>query len=268
MNLVFDIVLWCILFAVVGIFLSSGLRITAGFYILMAFFITITIVMIWMPTWKPSPLSFIPVGIISLTGILYDIIILSTEPAYKRYFGALNWVFGVMVCYFFILVPLFRRELHPSLIWSPALLLVVVFGWLCRRARENHEKVFLITGSLLFCIFMAEFLIHPLSQGAALSINNIVLSLKLNAMFLVPLGLFFFGNYAKLGMLDDQKIHIKIVGVFIGLLIISWVARTPQLESVLDNIPFGDKIPGVSGAAALIYLPAIVVIKAQWRGKA
>ena len=80
-----------------------------------------------------------------------------------------------------------------------------------------------------------------------------MLSLKSNLWWFFYPTMFFLGNYAKMGLLNNKEIHSKIFVVVVTMFLTSFLIDYPEVGAFLKIIPFiGNKLPELTAGVAIV----------------
>lgn len=239
----------------IAVYFASALRFAEGFYILLVVWIVGALVRPFLADpWEASIASRALAPLVSLIGASYDLLVVETEERPEdRYFGILGLPILASAIYYLILGLQFKD--WGNGVWSLPLATVYGSTMLCRRENSRHQSVFFVSGLIVLLVAVACLAMHPLLLGATLTVATFVESLKANASLFVVVGLFFFGNYAKLGLFESPEMHKRLFMIAASLVALTCFSRDPSLRVFIDKLPLGDSLPALTNSAVLVYPP-------------
>ncbi len=213
-----------------------------------------------MTVWSRCMVPFLIVPM-----IFYDSMILEEEeePS-ERYFGFLYWgqLFWVTP-----LISVFTKGVRPDDIFIVPNLLLIPFTFICAKSNRKHQTYFVIFGIATMILWLGDLLLHPVLAGADVNVPTILLSLKFNIGYFIFAILFFFGNWAKLGLFENSSVHRKCFFWLMAMYAISIFARQPELAPFLDRVPLlGDKLAS-AGATGVFVFPSVMGFIFPHKGK-
>lgn len=258
--IVVEIVILVATLIAVGVYISAGFRHSWMLYFVLGVWLA-ALIFSFFSAWNPTVIMR-PITLVLIVPItLFDIIVKGNDPPDEKYFNLSSLGVFITAPVFGFRVLLYR--MRPDDVWLAMVIITSLSTWLCNRApKQSFRLRFTVIGTILFVIWLAALTLYPLIDTGEVTSENLSLSLRINAVFFLFLMFFFMGGYTRLGLVKKDFSHAKIFVVAATLMLFSWSARFPELEEIVKNLPFGDKLPNVASAGLVALGPLTGVLLA------